>query len=102
MKTNRLFSFLGVAAGVLGILIVTIAQLLAFIDDSYTFGNIWFLGIVGSIIGIIGACIINKSKTMAMLLIIVSIVLGIISISYFYVLPFIIQLICILLIIIKK
>ena len=104
-KTDKVFSFLGVFAGVIGILIVIVAQVFAIIDDSYSFGNIWFLGIFGSIVGMAGALFINKFKKSALYLIILSILLGIISISYLYLVPCIIQLICIIYIsnkIIKK
>lgn len=88
-------SYFGILAAILGLIITLIAQLFAIIDDSYTFGNIWFLGVLSSIVGLIGSLLIYKNKSMGILILSISIVLGIISISYLYLIPAILQLICI-------
>ncbi|HFR4168331.1 hypothetical protein [Bacillus cereus] len=88
-------SYVGILAAILGLIITLIAQLFAIIDDSYTFGNIWFLGVLSSVVGLIGSLLIYKNKNMGILILSISIVLGVISISYLYLIPAILQLICI-------
>ncbi|APC48844.1 hypothetical protein [Virgibacillus halodenitrificans] len=73
--------------GLLGIIISLTAQLFAIIDDSYTFGNIGFLGVLSGIIGIIGAFQVNRNNKLAAIILISSAILGFISISYLYILP---------------
>lgn len=88
-------SYVGILAAILGLIITLIAQLFAIIDDSYTFGNIWFLGVLSSVVGLIGSLLIYKNKNIGILILSISIVLGVISISYLYLIPAILQLICI-------
>lgn len=88
-------SYVGILAAILGLIITLIAQLFAIIDDSYAFGNIWFLGVLSSVVGLIGSLLIYKNKNMGILILSISIVLGVISISYLYLIPAILQLICI-------
>lgn len=88
-------------AGILTILISIAAQLLAFIDDSYTIGNIWFLGVLSGILTIISANKINKNQKISILLLIVSFILGFISIAYLFVLPGILILISLIYLFIK-
>ncbi|MFD2680928.1 hypothetical protein [Bacillus seohaeanensis] len=89
---------LAMTGGILGILISLTAQLFAVIDDSYTFGNIGFLGIICGIIGVIGAFQIGKNKTLATTLLVVSSFVGFYAIAAFYIIPAILMLIPALLI----
>ena len=78
---------LATIGGVLGILISITAQLFAVIDDSYTFGNIWFLGVFAGMLSIIGAAMLNKNKKMGSILLIVSSIIGYYGIGFLYLLP---------------
>ncbi|SET14690.1 hypothetical protein SAMN05216389_10642 [Oceanobacillus limi] len=78
---------LATLSGVLGIVISLFCQLFAIIDDSYTFGNIGFLGVISGVIAIVGANLMKRNKKYAASLLLVSCVTGIIAISYFYILP---------------
>ncbi|GAA0295510.1 hypothetical protein GGQ92_000635 [Gracilibacillus halotolerans] len=89
-------------AGILTILISIAAQLTAFIDDSYTMGNIWFIGVLSGILTIISANKIHTNLKISFLLLIVSTVLGVISIAYLFILPGIINLIALLYLFIKN
>ncbi|UOQ84742.1 hypothetical protein [Gracilibacillus salinarum] len=82
-------------AGFLTILISIAAQLSAIIDDSYTVGNIWFLGVTSGILTIIGAFKINNNKRTSLILLIISFILGVVSILYLFIVPAILLLITI-------
>lgn len=81
MKTTAMIG------GLLGIIISLTAQFFAIIDDSYTFGNIGVLGVLSGAIGIIGAFQLNRNNKLAAVILISSIILGVISISFLYILP---------------
>lgn len=83
-------------AGLLTIIISLAAQLFAFIDDSYSIGNIWFLGLASGVLTLIGASKIKKSKKTALILLLISFVLGFISILYLFIVPAILILITII------
>lgn len=91
--TIRIITFI---AGILTIFISIAAQLIALIDDSYSIGNIWFLGIASGVLTLIGASKINKNKKTALILLLISFVLGFISILYFFIVPAILILITII------
>lgn len=91
-----------VIAGILTIIISIAAQLLAIIDDSYTMGNIWFLGVLSGILTIISANKIHTKVKNSILLLIVSSILGFISIAYLFVLPGILNLISLIYLFIKN
>ena len=76
---------IGITGGVLGILFSLVCELFAITDDAYSFGNIWFLGVLSGILAIIGISKLNKKFAAPM--VVVSCILGIIGISYFYILP---------------
>ncbi|WP_102027729.1 hypothetical protein [Salirhabdus sp. Marseille-P4669] len=93
---------LAIVGGVVGIVISLFCQLFAIIDDSYTFGNIGFLGVISGIIAIIGANLMKRNKKYASFLLFLSCVTGIIAISYFYILPSLLTVISLVLLIKSK
>nr|WP_172688847.1 hypothetical protein [Bacillus subtilis]APB62360.1 hypothetical protein pBS72_0910 [Bacillus subtilis] len=80
MKKLTIFS------GVLGVLFSVLAQLFAVIDDSYTVGNIWFVGVLAGILTMLASTQINKKPTNVILLIISS-VLGLLGTGIVYIIP---------------
>nr|WP_076983158.1 hypothetical protein [Bacillus amyloliquefaciens] len=62
------------------------AQLCAVIDDSYTLGNIWFLGVLAGVITILASIQINKKPVFSILLIISS-VIGFLGTGLAYIIP---------------
>ena len=83
-------------AGLLGILVSLTAQLFAVIDDSYTFGSIGFLGIFSGVLGVIASFQVSKNNKKATILLVISLLCGIVAISYLYALPALLQIICII------
>ncbi|MEX3914379.1 hypothetical protein AB4672_21640 [Bacillus paralicheniformis] len=75
-----------VFSGILGVFFAVLAQLFAIIDDSYTLGNIWFLGVLAGILTLITSMQINKKSTCIILLIISSFI-GIIGTGIVYTIP---------------
>ncbi|PFG05291.1 hypothetical protein [Bacillus sp. es.034] len=84
---------LAITGGLLGIILPLFAQLFAMIDDSYTFGNIGFLGVISGIVALIGAFQINKKSKLAVSLLIISSLVGYYSVAIFYLVPAIITII---------
>ncbi|GLI90626.1 hypothetical protein [Bacillus subtilis] len=80
MKKLTIFS------GVLGVFFSVLAQLFAVIDDSFTVGNIWFVGVLAGILTMIASIQINKKPTNVILLIISS-VLGLLGTGIVYIIP---------------
>lgn len=79
--------------GALGILISVIAQLFAVVDDSYTIGNIGFLGMLSGVIGVIAGYQINKKNDVALIGLGIAIILGTIALSFLYLIPTILMII---------
>ncbi|WP_044747402.1 hypothetical protein [Bacillus alveayuensis] len=75
---------LSMIAGLLGIFVSLAAQLFAINDDDYHFGNIWFVGVLGGIIGTLSAFSININNKKAAVLIIISLLLGFAGIGSLY------------------
>ncbi|BBW98464.1 hypothetical protein ACPVTF_02270 [Geobacillus icigianus] len=75
---------LSMIAGLLGIFVSLAAQLLAINDDDYHFGNIWFIGVLGGIIGTWAAFSININNKKATVLLIISLLLGFAGIGSLY------------------
>lgn len=83
---------MAIIGGIVGSLISLLAMLFAIVDDSYTFGNIGLLGIVSGIIGIYGGLTLFKNNMTGSMLLLLSTVLGIVSISFLYAIPAILML----------
>jgi len=75
---------LAMIAGLLGIFVSLAAQLFAINDDNYHFGNIWFIGVLGGIIGTLSAFSININNKRAAVLIILSLFLGFAGVGSLY------------------
>ena len=73
--------------GILGLLISVIAQLFAVIDDSYTFGNIGFLGMLSGIVAIVCSFNVNKRPIVSGWLLILTSVTGVYALSFLYSIP---------------
>ncbi|MEC5423808.1 hypothetical protein QGM71_09925 [Virgibacillus sp. C22-A2] len=78
---------MAILGGVLGVVLSLLAQLFALIDDSYTFGNIGFLGIFSGVLGIIAGFQINKNTSFALIGLGIAILLGTIALSFLYFIP---------------
>ncbi|AYK76647.1 hypothetical protein P8807_03940 [Bacillus subtilis] len=75
-----------VFSGILGLIFAVLAQLFAVTDDSYTLGDIWFLGVLAGILTMITSMQINK-KNACIILLIISSFLGIIGTGTVYSIP---------------
>lgn len=73
--------------GILGLLISIVAQLFAVIDDSYTFGNIGFLGMLSGIVAIVCSLNVNKRPSLAGWLLILTTATGVYALSGLYLIP---------------
>ncbi|WP_077309410.1 hypothetical protein [Terribacillus halophilus] len=73
--------------GIIGLLFSIIAQLLAVTDDSYTFGNIWFLGVFSGIIAIVCSLYIYKNPLLAGWLLILTTATGVYALAGLYLIP---------------
>jgi hypothetical protein len=71
-------------AGLLGMLVSLAAQFYGINDDDYHFGNIWFIGVLGGIIGILSTFFIDIYDKKAVVLIIISLLLGFSGIGFLY------------------
>jgi hypothetical protein len=79
--------YLALTGGILGLLISLAAQLFAVIDDSYTFGNIGFLGVLSGIIALVCSFFLNKASLLSSWLLILTSLTGIIALSGLYLIP---------------
>ncbi|MES5398170.1 hypothetical protein RI119_18500 [Bacillus amyloliquefaciens] len=77
---------LTVFSGVLGVFFSVLAQLFAVIDDSYTLGNIWFLGVLAGIITMLASTQANK-KPVIIILLVISSVIGLLGTGLVYIIP---------------
>ncbi|MFP7477477.1 hypothetical protein [Terribacillus saccharophilus] len=73
--------------GIIGLLFSIIAQLFAVIDDSYTFGNIGFLGMISGIVAIVCSIIANKRPMLAGWLLILTSATGFYALAGLYLIP---------------
>ncbi|PAD36663.1 hypothetical protein [Terribacillus saccharophilus] len=73
--------------GIIGLLFSIIAQLFAVIDDSYTFGNIGFLGMISGITAIVCSLILNKRPLLAGWLLILATATGVYALAGLYLIP---------------
>jgi|GEM_PF-952681 len=90
-----------ILAGIIGIVVSLVAQLYAINDDNYHFGNIWFIGVLSGIIGIIGANLININNKKAIILVTLSLFFGFMGIGSLYLISAGLQLITIAYLLIK-
>lgn len=74
-------------AAVLFIVISIVAQMLALIDDRYTIGSIWFIGVFAGILAFIGAGKVGSNYEMAKAILLFAAIFGIIGIGYYAILP---------------
>ncbi|WP_102707063.1 hypothetical protein [Terribacillus saccharophilus] len=73
--------------GIVGLLFSIIAQLFAVIDDSYTFGNIWFLGVFSGIVAIVCSFLVSKRSLLAGWLLILTSATGFYALAGLYLIP---------------
>jgi hypothetical protein len=102
MRRVILMKGLAITGGILGVIFPLFAQLFAVIDDSYTFGNIGFLGIISGVLALIGAFQINKNGKRAGIMLIISSLLGYYSVANIYLIPGLLTLIAGILVLEKK
>ncbi|SNZ10146.1 hypothetical protein SAMN05421503_1559 [Terribacillus aidingensis] len=79
--------YVALTGGILGFLISLAAQLFAVIDDSYTFGNIGFLGMLSGIIAVVCSFFLNKEPLWSGWLLILTSVSGVYALSGLYLIP---------------
>jgi hypothetical protein len=79
--------YIALIGGILGLLVSLVAQLFAVIDDSYTFGNIGFLGMLSGIIAIISSFFVTKKPIMSGSLLILTSISGVYALSFLYLIP---------------
>lgn len=73
--------------GIIGLLFSIIAQLFAVIDDSYTFGNIGFLGVFSGVVAIVCFFYVNKNPLLAGWLLILTTATGVYALAGLYLIP---------------
>lgn len=75
-----------VAAG-LFIVISVVAQMFALIDDRYTFGSIWFIGVFAGIVAFVGARKVTSNYEIAKAILLFAAIFGIIGIGIYAIFP---------------
>ncbi|MDQ0253465.1 hypothetical protein J2S74_000837 [Evansella vedderi] len=74
-------------AGVLFILISIFAQMTSLIDDRYTIGSIWFIGVFAGFLGLIGASKVGENYEKAKAILLFSVIFGFIGIGFYAIIP---------------
>lgn len=99
---------LGLIGGIIGFFSALIAIFIGGIGSVFGMGgastitNLGWLAMIFSIIGIIGASIVKNKTKVGGWMMVVSAVIGLISISFYYVLPFVLLIISGLMALIKR
>ncbi|MCD8511519.1 MAG: hypothetical protein LRY73_17760 [Bacillus sp. (in: Bacteria)] len=81
---------LAYAAAILFIVISVVAQMFALIDDRYTIGSIWFIGVFAGILAFIGAGKIDSNYEMAKAILLFAAIFGVIGIGLYAIPPILI------------
>ncbi|QXE03241.1 hypothetical protein [Terribacillus sp. DMT04] len=79
--------YLALIGGMLGLLVSLAAQLFAVIDDSYTFGNIGFLGMLSGITAAISSFYVTKKPMISGTLLILTSITGIYALAFLSLIP---------------
>ncbi|TDQ37210.1 hypothetical protein [Aureibacillus halotolerans] len=90
--TNQRMELTMVCGGILGVLASFYAVFFSLVSDSYGVGSVWFVGVFGGILGIIGGIAIAKGYKQGFWLVSLSVIVGALGIGAIYIVPASLQL----------